>query len=367
MNKKLYFFLVIGISASIILFSFSVIPPTSMTGANGPTCQACHSSFGLNSGGGSVTINGLPAQYTPGQAYPFSITITHGAADRKRWGFSIEARDADGNNIGTFTSTNPNAALNVNGSELSHLNAVTTSVSSSFTYNNLKWTAPSQAPTSGDKSVTFYVAANAANGNGNTIGDYIYSNSVNIPMPIKLISFDGIVNNKNEVELNWVAEKDLNSKEFVVERSEDLQYYYSIGVVALSSGNKYSFIDKKNTWKNRPIGYRLKMVDKDGSVLYSNVITIRLKNDNIGVVNAWPTILEPGKTLNVNVDAKQSEKAKIILVDLTGKKVDNWSYDVQQGNNHLMLKLPTTLSSGRYFVQYCGEKMIQTISVIVKK
>ncbi|HEY8691045.1 MAG TPA: choice-of-anchor V domain-containing protein [Chitinophagaceae bacterium] len=105
--------------------TYSSQPPQGYTGATGAYCTSCHSSYSLNNSGGSVSTTGLPsANYTAGTTYNFSITTTHSVADRKKWGFSIIALNSAGSPVGTFSSTNPNAALN--GSELSHFNAVAT-------------------------------------------------------------------------------------------------------------------------------------------------------------------------------------------------------------------------------------------------
>jgi Reeler domain len=175
----------------------SLAPPQGYTGASGAYCTNCHQGNTLNNAGGSVTVNGLPDNgYTAGTAYNFSITTTHAAADRKRWGFSITARNSQNQDIGTFSSTNPNA--DNNGAELSHANAVVTTSQSSYTYDNLTWTAPAN-PGAGDNSITFYYAANAANGSGSS-GDYIYASTKTISLTL-VYTFTG--NGNWDIPANW--------------------------------------------------------------------------------------------------------------------------------------------------------------------
>jgi Reeler domain len=164
--------LVLGLSSFESLIH-SLAPPAGYTGASGSYCTSCHQGNTLNNAGGMVQVNGLPDNgYTAGTVYTFSITTTHSAADRKRWGFSIAARNSQNQDVGTFSTTNLNAGNN--GAELSHDNAVTTGSQSSYTYDNLTWTSPAN-PGASDKNITFYYAANAANGTGSSSGDYIYS------------------------------------------------------------------------------------------------------------------------------------------------------------------------------------------------
>jgi PA14 domain/Bacterial Ig domain/Secretion system C-terminal sorting domain len=173
MNKKFIFVIIIFIvlffiSEASVRRSFQ--PPQNYTGADGSNCSQCHGNF--NNGGGSVSTNGLPDQnFLAGQSYDFALSIVHPDV-RARWGFSITARDANNQPVGTFVSSNPNAALNGVG-ELSHLNAVF-QTGINYTYSNLRWTAPAN-PTPAQQVVKFYYTANAANGDGGTNGDFIYS------------------------------------------------------------------------------------------------------------------------------------------------------------------------------------------------
>jgi len=187
--------------SSFVGLIYSSQPPQGYSGADGAYCTQCHSTNPLNNVGGSVDITGLPIDgYVPGFKYSLSLITTHSAADRKRWGFTIEARNALNQTVGTFGSTNVNAAIN--GNELSHLNAVSTASQSSFTYNNLSWTAPA-TPTANDQTITFYFVGNAANGNGGSSGDFIYSGTklINLQIQPLVYIFNGNGNWDNPA--NW--------------------------------------------------------------------------------------------------------------------------------------------------------------------
>jgi hypothetical protein len=171
LSKKIY--LLAAIICSCLFMSADIlsssVAPEGYTGAEGgPTCKTCHSGNPTNSPGGAVVINNLPSTYSPGATYNFSVTINHSASDRKRWGFAMKAI-AGGNNAGTFTETNPNAFVNTAAGELGHNPAASTPPSSSYTYNNLSWTAPAN-PSSAEQNITFYIASNAAGGD-----DFVYT------------------------------------------------------------------------------------------------------------------------------------------------------------------------------------------------
>ena len=190
------FIIVLGLSSFATLIH-SLAPPQGYTGADGNYCTNCHLGNALNNSGGNVTVNGLPGNgYTAGTAYAFSLTTTHGVADRKRWGFSIAARNTLNEDVGTFSTTNSNAAIN--GAELSHAPAVSTLSQSSYTYDNLTWTAPVN-PGTNDNNITFYYVGNAASGSGST-GDYIYAGTKIISLAL-VYTFTGNGNWDNPA--NW--------------------------------------------------------------------------------------------------------------------------------------------------------------------
>jgi hypothetical protein len=139
-------------------------------------CTSCHGDYTVNSGGGGITLIGLPTIFTAGTSYAFSIKIAHGTADRKVWGYAIKAVDTTTNTVvGTWTSTNTNSSIKgAAGSasyELSHANAAVTTVANNYTYGSLTWNAPSVAPS----KVKFFVSAVAGNNNGNEALDYVYT------------------------------------------------------------------------------------------------------------------------------------------------------------------------------------------------
>ena len=155
----------------------------SLNGTTVRNCTSCHSGT-VNPAGGSVTAIGLPTMYTAGLSYPFSVKITHSAADRLVWGVAIKAIDTLTHAvIGTWTTTNPNTSIKgtptiANGNyELSHANAATSTATNTYTYSNLTWVAPS-VPTAVQSRVKFYISAVAGNNSGDETGDFVYTTSL---------------------------------------------------------------------------------------------------------------------------------------------------------------------------------------------
>jgi hypothetical protein len=184
LNKKML--LAVSIICSFIFISadtkYSGAAPTGNTGAEGSTCRNCHGGNPLNASGGSVTIDGLPSTYTPGQTYNFTVKINHGNSDRKRWGFAVKAvTSTNPTVVGTFSENNPNALIS--DGEIGHSNAPTTTSSNTYTFNNLSWTAPANpSPNSDATNIIFYVIGNAADGVTGMPGDFIYTTTQTVTL-----------------------------------------------------------------------------------------------------------------------------------------------------------------------------------------
>lgn len=176
MKRNRLSLIVITICSSMLIsadFVSSGSAPVGNTGAENRTCINCHGGNSLNAAGGSVTIEGLPTTYTPGSTYDFSVKINHGSSNRTRWGFAVKAvTNTTPTAVGTFTETNPNAR--VSSGEIGQQFAPFSSSSNTYTFNNLKWTAP-ENPSANQSNITFYVVGNAANGDGDDSGDFIYT------------------------------------------------------------------------------------------------------------------------------------------------------------------------------------------------
>ena len=151
-------------------------PPGFSGGFNEDTCRACHFDADLNSGGGRVTIEGVPARFTAGERYTLTITLMH--SGMKRAGFQLTARFKDGGaQAGTLApdaaereraGVETQSSVQYAGQKLAGASVD----SADATRWTIEWTAPARGG-----AVVFHVAANAADGNERTRGDFVYTAS----------------------------------------------------------------------------------------------------------------------------------------------------------------------------------------------
>jgi Reeler domain len=178
--------LTILLSFAAIIYAYATGPDPRYTGAPGDdpkacTSSGCHSDSALNSGSGNVVVSfpdGLT--YTPGVQQTLTIVITDAVA--KAWGFQMTARldsDLSKGQAGDFTAGPGQFVLCDNssfkGSKGCPANAPVQFIehSNPFTTNTIKvtWTPPA----TNVGGIHIYVAAIAANKDGNDTGDHTYT------------------------------------------------------------------------------------------------------------------------------------------------------------------------------------------------
>jgi len=96
-------------------------------------------------------------------------------------------------------------------------------------------------------------------------------------LPVELTSFTAKVSG-GKVQLDWTTATEINNSGFDIERSFDGSTFTSVGFVkgngTTTEPREYSFIDKFEFKATQSIYYRLKQFDYDGSVNYSNIISV---------------------------------------------------------------------------------------------
>lgn len=174
------------IPLAIILYANSSGSPGGRSGSpgdGGATCVQCHTGT-ASATSGWITSNIPASGYVPGETYQITATGTHSGV--VRFGFELTAENTSGGKVGTFTITDtPRTKLINQGNALTHtFNGTTVSGNSS------SWSANWTAPGTNIGQIRFYAAFNAANGNGNTSGDVVYTSSlfVEAAQPASLLS-----------------------------------------------------------------------------------------------------------------------------------------------------------------------------------
>jgi len=133
-------------------------------------------------------------------------------------------------------------------------------------------------------------------------------------------------------QVAWVTENEENYTDFAVQRSTDGGTTWTIlGGVPSASEGAYSFLDKYP--QNGADSYRLLITDLNGTVSYSNVVTIMYGSSNSlnslvkTGINVYPN---PAKTtLNLSIAAGFKAGSSMVTISNT---TPGATYDVQIAN-----------------------------------
>lgn len=185
---------------------------------------------------------------------------------------------------------------------------------------------------------------------------YTITNVCGFVLPVTLLNFEGIFNETDKSNnLKWSTSSELNSKEFVIEKSLDATggNYYPIG--SLNAGGytnnikNYYFKDKNPV--NGTNLYRLMQIDIDNKFTYSKIISIlsNTKERNIYSIESVPH----NKVAYIKTTIKNDELINIEILDASGKIINR-----QKSNINILNPVKFSLSaipSGVYFLRITSQ------------
>ncbi|MDQ2720230.1 MAG: T9SS type A sorting domain-containing protein [Bacteroidota bacterium] len=193
-------------------------------------------------------------------------------------------------------------------------------------------------------------------------GSELYAGSISGALPVTLISFSGMLKNDNSL-LRWSTANEQNSKYFIVERSFNSIDFLPVASIAAkgntSNRTEYSYIDPDVVSLGaEKLYYRLKQVDIDGKLNYSNVVVISL-ND---LKPEFTVVPNPVKnTINILSSTKAND-IQVKLLDVSGKVLYNSIKDFSPGEQ-LSIDV-SRFSKGLYIVSIQNKNTRTKIKVL---
>jgi len=182
--------------------------------------------------------------------------------------------------------------------------------------------------------------------------------------PVEWFSFNGVMNEKNQVELSWVTASELNTYAFVIQRSDNGVDFYDLGhakAAIYSTLNRHYYYTDTKELQNRFTYYRIKQIDWDSSFEYSNVVAIERKKVTISV-DAFPNPTFGGR-LKVQAFTNEKTDFSVSLHNIYNKPV----YQYQQNDSQELLETidVSHLAKGWYIlhVQYDEQHTSQPILI----
>lgn len=190
-------------------------------------------------------------------------------------------------------------------------------------------------------------------------------------LPVELTSFTAQMRNTS-VHLRWITATETNNYGFEIERSTNRTDWTTVGFVAgsgtTSSERSYNFTDAPavDVLGARVIHYRLRQIDRDGTVEYSDVISVAGRDAAMPTLSNFPNPFNPSTTISFTLATAQP--VTLTVTDATGREVarliDGASFDA---GSHSISFMADGLPSGVYFYTLAGIDGVSTGRMLLAK
>lgn len=192
------------------------------------------------------------------------------------------------------------------------------------------------------------------------------------PMPVELIFFSVTILREN-AELRWKTATEVNNYGFEIERKSGIPGtsetgYEKIGFVN-GNGNSnspkdYSFMD--DGVKAGKYTYRLKQIDNDGKIEYSNAVEIDINSVNeFRLAQNYPNPFNPVTRISWQSPVHGWQTLKVY--DVLGKEVATLVNGEMDAGNHEVSFNGTDLPSGMYIYKLQSGTNLQTKKMMLMK
>jgi hypothetical protein len=176
-----------------------------------------------------------------------------------------------------------------------------------------------------------------------------FNDSTCLALPIKLLEFQGTLNNMN-VQLNWKVLNNQLIQYFDLERSVDgLRFDFVNRIESTSSTDpvvSYYSSDQISGVSAENLFYRLKMTDVYGKISYSHAIRIALLSNDSRIITVTPNPVT--NWAQVNINAAYNADVQIHLYNYIGSRVYSRKTFVQGGSNTILLDDLSKFGRGTY-------------------
>ena len=166
-------------------------------------------------------------------------------------------------------------------------------------------------------------------------------------LPVTLLSFEGKLTTANTASLAWVTTCELNMSRYELQRSENGISFSSIATLAAVNGgcgvNKtYSHLDGQLA-AGKTYSYRLRMIETDGKITYSNTIVVKT-----GTASSLPYIA--GNPVRNDLQLANLSIGDVIrIATIDGRVVINY-----RATAATSVKDVSTLAPGTYYISILG-------------
>ena len=210
------------------------------------------------------------------------------------------------------------------------------------------------------RSAVYDVGCNELNGTGIIIAMPLDSSQVGAGkplsiLPVRLINFTA-TQLENTIQFNWQVANEVNVLHYEIQESSNGINFTTSAIINANQQIKYNYLYHQNVLQTQY--YRLKVIDKDGSCIYSNIIVLK-PTDKINIT-LYPNPAKDFITLSVN---KLSTNNYVLITNMNGKVVQK--IQLKESVNNIST---SCLQNGTYLIQlFQNNTLIATQPFIISK
>ena len=166
-------------------------------------------------------------------------------------------------------------------------------------------------------------------------------------LDVDLLSFDAKSDGNNTVNVEWITTSEKDNDYFIIQKSKNGEVFEDVvkidGRGTTNQKEWYQFKDKKPF--SGTSYYRLKQVNKDGTINYSYTKTVRLSG--IEILTMYP--LPANDFIKIILSSSKDNIISVALIDILGKETIS-TFNAKEGINNFNINTKN-LSSGTYVLK----------------
>ncbi|MFT5165871.1 MAG: pimeloyl-ACP methyl ester carboxylesterase [Saprospiraceae bacterium] len=190
---------------------------------------------------------------------------------------------------------------------------------------------------------------------------YDFELTIDAPLPVEFVSFTG-QKMDDQVELNWTTSSEYNSHRFEIMRAFNGLDFETIGEIDAAGFSdrelQYSFFDSTPLAGNNY--YRLRQIDADGKVCYSNIVILYFEQEVLNLYKIYPNPTR--NRVTVDYFTYSDETTFFNVYNMVGQLIRSEQFDVAQGNNSTSIHIGDLLN-GVYLLEIRQGKIGQRVRI----
>jgi hypothetical protein len=191
-------------------------------------------------------------------------------------------------------------------------------------------------------------------------------NSEDIILPVNIINLKAYQSGST-VKVEWTSLNEVNIDHYEIERSADGIHFSTLANIRGKNFGRsldYHYNDLQPFYSNN--FYRIKAVDKDGSVTYTQIVNVRIGSIGKAAIAVYPSPVITG-SFNVALSNLEKDRYNLVLYDNLGHQILNKLIDHPGGSVSQIIYLPAGIGQGVYQLLLSNGKIRFNYSIVVAK